>query len=202
MSNVILPSSLYNFLKWCNASSLEKEILDCGAGGKNPPLYQFHKNGYKTMGIEISDNQLAKVNEFYKNNDVDLNIIKGDMRKINLEDNTMSFIYSFNSIFHLNKKDTATTMYEIERILKKDGLCFVNFLSVDDGAYGEGTELNKGEFIQEEGEEKVIHSYYEDDEADKYFNNLKIIYKEKRIIEQIYNDEKYRFAFIDYIAKK
>lgn len=202
MNNAILPSSLYNFLKWCNASTLEKKILDCGAGGKNPPLYTFYKNGYKTQGIEISDKQLIKVEEFYRNNDVNLNIEKGDMRAIPMEDSSMNFIYSYNSIFHLTKNDTEIAMKEIERVLKKDGLCYVNFLSVDDGEYGEGTQIKKGEFMQEENEEKVIHSYYEDEEADKYFNDLEVIYKEKRIIEQTHNGEKYKFAFIDYIAKK
>lgn len=202
MNKDVLPSSLYNFLKYCNENNLEKEILDCGAGGKRPPLYGFYEKGYKTKGIEISERQLAKVQEFCKEYNVNLNIEKGDMRAINMEDNSISFAYSFNSIFHLTKTDTKLAIKEIERVLKKDGLCFINFLSVADMGYGEGTELNKGEFVQEEGDEKVIHSYYEDDEIDADFNDLKIIYKEKRIIERIYEGEKYKLSFIDYIAQK
>ena len=51
---------LYTFLKYCENSKLKKEILDCGAGGKNPPLYIFHLFGYKTHGVDISEEQVRK----------------------------------------------------------------------------------------------------------------------------------------------
>jgi hypothetical protein len=62
-------------------------------------------------------------------------------------------------------------------------------ISVDDCCFGEGTEVGKGEFIQEEDwypgiiKEGHICSYYEDDEPDPYFCHQEIIRKEKRIIE-------------------
>jgi len=53
-------SPLYTFLRYCESSKLEKEILDCGAGGKEPPLYIFHQFGYKTHGVDISEEQVEK----------------------------------------------------------------------------------------------------------------------------------------------
>lgn len=52
MYNLINAFPLYNFLKYCNNSSHEKIILDCGAGGANPPLSLFYEFAYKTYGIE------------------------------------------------------------------------------------------------------------------------------------------------------
>ncbi|MBZ9634051.1 hypothetical protein [Clostridium sp. FP1] len=60
MHNLISAFPLYNFLKYCNTNSLEKNILDCGAGGSNPPLSLFYEFGYKTYGNEIYKEQLEK----------------------------------------------------------------------------------------------------------------------------------------------
>ena len=54
-----LRRTLYSFLKECNKSSLEKIILDCGAGGTVGPLVIFHEYGFKTFGIDISDSAIA-----------------------------------------------------------------------------------------------------------------------------------------------
>lgn len=202
MNKIIGPAPLYTFLRFCNSSELDKIILDCGAGGKNPPLAMFYEHGYKTAGIDISDEQLYDAHKFCENNNMELNIVKGDMRQIPFEDETVSFIYSINSVFHLNKKDTKKAVNEIQRVLKKDGLCYLNFLSVDDCGYGEGTPVENGEFMQLEDNGTVIHSYYGDDEPDIYFQNMEVIRKEKRVIRQIIDEERYTFAYLDYIARK
>lgn len=202
MRNFIGPAPLCTFLNFCNRSPLEKDVLDCGAGGSFPPLIMFHSQGYKTIGIDISDNQLDKACKFCKENNVDLNITKGDMRNLPFKNESLSFIYSYNSIFHLNKEDTHTAISEMMRVLKSNGLLFVNFLSVDDCGYGDGIELNKGEFVQSENDTKVIHSYFEDNEPDKYFEHFDVIRKEKRLIQQKFDDGTYNLAYIDYIVKK
>ncbi|MHA1435593.1 MAG: hypothetical protein ACTSO7_17270 [Candidatus Heimdallarchaeota archaeon] len=40
------------FKNECNKIEMEKTVLDCGAGGRRPPLALFYKDGYKTAGIE------------------------------------------------------------------------------------------------------------------------------------------------------
>ncbi len=202
MKNYVGPASLYTFLRYCNKSDLEKKVLDCGAGGSKPPLTLFHQYGYKTFGIDISDRQLEKSNVFCIENKLQLNIIKGSLLNIPFEDESFSFVYSYNSIFHLVKKEIEAGINEIKRVLKKDGLCYVNLLSIEDFCHGQGKELEKGEFYQNEGNHKTIHSYYEDTEGDKYFDDFNIIYKEKRIVERYFDGEKIKQVFLDYIAKK
>jgi len=208
-----LVRPLYGFLKECNESLLEKEVLDCGAGGDKPPLALFYEHGYKTYGIDISDEQIELARKFCRENNMELNITKGDCRSIPFEDNFLSFVYSINTLCHLAKEDTATAVEEIERVLKPDGLCFINFVSVDDCYFGHGEEVGKGEFIQEEDwypgivKEGHICSYYEDEEPDEYFQNFEIIRKEKRINELLIEKEHpeggdWQGADICYIAKK
>ncbi|WP_026881107.1 hypothetical protein [Clostridium akagii] len=43
--------------------------------------------------------------------------------------------------------------------------------------------------------------FNEECETDKYFENMKILYKEIRVLERIYDGEKIRQGFVDYIVK-
>ncbi|MFX0204845.1 MAG: class I SAM-dependent methyltransferase [Candidatus Hodarchaeota archaeon] len=202
-----LRRGLYAFLKVCNASPLEKEILDCGVGGRIPPLALFYEYGYKTYGIDISDRSITAALRFCQKQKMNLNIIKGDMRNIPFEDESLSFVYSINTIGHHSKANIAKAMIEIERVLKPNGLCYVNFGSIDRPMPNIGREVRKGEWVKvrRNGTES-FHSYYEDQEPDGYFKNFEIIRKEKRIIDipidkirGVYN---WQYADIGYIAKK
>ena len=202
MPTIIRMSQLYNFLRYCQVSKLGKNILDCGAGGDLPPLILFAEHGFNTYGVEIDDNQLEKVKEFESKNNTSLNIVKGNMTKLPYENESMDYAYSCNSIFHLTKKDINKAINEIKRVLKPNGRCYVNLLSVEDGEYGEGTELEKGEFMQNEGGAKVIHTYYEFNEADEMFKDMKILTKTHRLTTRYINGNSYQMAYIEYIVEK
>jgi len=196
------PPTLYNFLRHAVSSPLEKKILDCGAGGPDPKLALFYENGFETYGIDISDDQINESIKFCEKQGIDLNIIKGDMRKIPFDSEFFGFVFSYNSIFHLSKKDTGAAIKEIYRVLKKRGLCYLNFLSIDDRWFGEGEERHPGEIITKERDEVYLHSYYEDDEPNNYFDDFEIIYKEKiKILKGSYFNTG-RTCILEYIVKK
>lgn len=199
---IIKAIPIYNFLNYCNNSKLEKKVLDCGAGGKIPPLYIFAKSGYETYGIDIADNKIKKAEEFLKENALQVKIEKCDMRNLKFKDEEFSFIYSYNSIFHMRKDEIKMVINNMKRILKKDGLCYINFLSKDDCRFGDGTKVSNSEFLQAEDDEMVMHSYFEDTEGESYFGGFEIVYKEKRIIKKFIDNEKYVLSYIDYILKK
>lgn len=199
---VFRQTQLYKFLQYCNESELEKVVLDCGAGGNCPPLALFAEHGYKTYGVELFDSQIEKAKKFEKEHGLILNIIKGDMKKLPFEDKAISYVYSWGSIFHMKKTDIEKSINEIKRVLKPGGLCFVNFLSLDDFRNGEGKKIGEGEYLQEEDGSEVIHSYFEDNEAESFFNDMEFVYKEKRVFERIYEGKKIRQGYIDYIVKK
>jgi len=179
MRKVIRATPLYKFLRYCNDSSLDKTILDCGAGGDDPPLTLFHESGYKTVGIEISDQSLNWTRKFCEEHGLRLNIFKGDMRRLPFKDEAFSFVYSYNTLPLMSKNDVKTALRQIEQVVRPDGLCFINFVSVDD--------------------EGPADSYYEDNEPDQYLDNFLILHKEKRIILV---GKKQKQAYIDYIVQK
>ncbi len=78
------------------------------------------------------------------------------MQSLPFEDASFSFVYSYNSIFHMKKQQIAVAIKEIKRVLKPGGLCFVNFLSTADSEYGVGEQVGAGEFVQSEHGRNVI----------------------------------------------
>ena len=122
MIEVIWATPLYEFLRRCNASLLTKEVLDCGAGGSQPPLSLFYHYGYKTYGIEIAETPLAEAQRYCTENNMPLDIIRGDMRSIPFSSKKFSYIYSYNAIDFMTKPDIAISMREITRVLKNNGL--------------------------------------------------------------------------------
>ena len=189
---------LYEFLLQCNKSTLEKKVLDCGAGGSQPPLSLFYQFGYKTHGVEISEEALSEAHNYCRKQKLSLNINQGDMRQLPFAEESFSFAYCFNAIFFMTKPDIEISMKEIERVLKYDGLCYVNFMSVDDP--------DNHTFCKTAPAQHLLKSErfakHEDYEAEQYFDNFKILRKEKRIVDKVYENEKIRQVTIEYIAKK
>ena len=194
--------SLYNFLRFANRYEIEKSILDCGAGGKVPPLELFARYGYDATGIDIDQDQINRATEFASSHNLSMKIEYGDMRDLKFPDASFGFVYSVNSIFHLPKADSAKAMAEMRRVLKPGGLLYVNFLSIDDQNYGKGKEVNPGEFLQEEHGGTVIHSYYKDHEPDTYFDGMDLIFYQKRMMRLLFKEGTYSPCMFDYIAKK
>jgi ubiquinone/menaquinone biosynthesis C-methylase UbiE len=198
MASVCWATPLYEFLRRSDLSGLDKEVLDCGAGGDDPPLSLFYRHGYRTCGIDIQEEAVAKAKRFCQQNQMPLNIFLGDMRSIPFASESFSFVYSFNAIFFMTKAGIATAMGEIERVLKPGGLCYVNFMSVDDP--------DRRPFCQTAYARRLFGSErwaaHEDNEADAYFTNFQILRKEKRLEEKLVHDKVLKQAYVEYIAEK
>ena len=130
-----------------------------------------------------------------------LGIVKGDMTELKFDDDSFDFVYSYNSVFHMKKVQIAQAINEMKRVLKPNGLLFLNFLSIDDFRCGEGPNLGNHQYEQMD-DEPVIHSYFNYDEAEQYFDDMEFVVKERRIIERIYEGERIKQGFIDYITRK
>jgi len=202
---MIRAVELYTFLEYCNNSSLEKDVLECDAGTSvdlEPLLVRFFDYGYDTHGIEISEERLLAAQDYCIENELNLDIRKGDMRQIPFEDEALSFVYSYNAIFHMTKQDIHVAMTEIQRVMKPEGLCFVNFLSVDSQSFGKGEQIGEGEFREQRDGMEFMHSYFEDEEPDCHFEGFTVLHKEKRIRDRLIESERNVRAYIDYIAMK
>ena len=201
---LLYPAPFYNFLSYISDSDINGPILDCGSGGPYPKQALFIQLGFDTIGIEYSEERLEMAQDYAKQHKLELPMQLGDMRLISFESNYFGYVYSWNTIFHMNKIDIKKAVDEMIRVLKPGGLGFVNFLSVDSEFYGEGEEHNTGEFLQIEGDEKIIHTFFTDEESDGFFRNLEIeiLHKEKRILHKKLEDRVMKDSYIDYIVQK
>jgi ubiquinone/menaquinone biosynthesis C-methylase UbiE len=199
MMDIIWATPLYEFLRRCNAIPVDKVVLDCGAGGSQPPLALFYQYGYKTYGIDISEEPLAQAQAFCTENNMPLNIFRGDMRWIPFPSQQFGCVYSYNAIDFMTKPDIARSVREMARVLKPGGLCYINLLSVDDPDSWEpycktAPDLD---LLKSEG-----FAHHEDDEAEAYFEAFEIVRKEKRIVEKTSKGKKHKQIDIEYIARK
>ena len=201
---LLYPAPFYNFLNFISEFDLEGPLLDCGSGGSNPKQSLFVKLGFDIFGIEISEERFDMAQDFAKNNNLEFKMQLADMRDIPFESDHFAYVYSWNTIFHMNKKDIKKGVTEMLRVLKPGGLCFVNFLSKDSDRYGKGEEPNPGECVEIFDGEEVMHTYFDDDEPDILFENLniEIIYKEKRESLRRYEDGLHKDCQFDYIVQK
>lgn len=202
MNVIYRQTQLYKFLDMCNNTPMEKSVLDCGAGGNCPPLGMFFEQGYKTFGIELDESQIGKSRQFEEEHGMKLNISKGDMRCLPFENEDISFVYSYNAIFHMTKADIAKSISEMKRVLKAGGLLFVTFLIKDDFRFNVGELIEEGSFLQPEGDDLVIHSYFDHNEGEKYFDDMELVYKEIRVFERMFEGEWIKQGYVDYILKK
>jgi len=192
---------LYNFLYYNERIGIGKKILDCEAGGNMPPLLLFIENGYDVCGIEIDDYQINQAKEFAKTNGITLNIRKGNMTDIEFDNDSFDCAYSYNSIFHMKKKDIKKSIEEMKRVVKNNGLIYINLLSKEDFGYGQGEKIGNGEFSQNEGNEIVIHSFYSSIETKDLFFNFKSVFYQHRTVERKIGTDYVKQAFHDFILK-
>ena len=190
MKNVVLrPNAIpvYGFLSTIVArqsregASPRGKVLDCGAGGPLPPLALFHQHGFEAWGIDTSEEQLERARQFCQEQGIELNLRRGDMRRIPFADESFDYVYEHYSMCHLSKQDTAQAVGEMVRVLRRGGLCFLGVISLDSwpkAAFGE--EREAGEYWMEEGGHGLIrHSMFADGEADDLVSAFEILSKEK-----------------------
>lgn len=205
MNVVFRQNQLFTFLLYCNGENMEKRILDCGAGGTLPPLAIFHSHGYETYGIDINEKAIESAKVFEGKHNISLNIIKGSMLDIPFESNYFGFVYSYNAVFHMSKKEINEAIKEMYRVLKPGGLCFINFASNDDDRSMVGVMVSEGEYLQEEHGEQILHSYHDESEAEHYFENnqFEVVYKEvRKRTGPAMKGGKVTLGYVDYIVRK
>ncbi len=122
------------------------------------------------------------------------------MRKLPFRDDSFHCVYSYNSIFHMKKKEIQQSISEMFRVLKPGGLLFYNLLSTDDQFCGEGIDLGTHEYMDEE--DHVIHSYHTDEEAANTLPGGKTLIREKRYLTRTVRGRTIHQVFIDYILEK
>ena len=199
---VVFRPSIYKFFRMARWKNVEKSVLDCGAGGENPPLALFSKHGYDSYGIDISEKQIGLAKEFATRYGLNLKLQKADMRDLPFEDETFGCVYSYNSSIHLTKADTKKAVNEMLRVLQKEGVLCINFLWYNNVDPSVGEEKEQGEFWGEEFGEEAVHSFFTEEETKEILASTKILYSEKIQYDYTFEDWGFHESSFVYVVRK
>ncbi len=203
VDSLVFAPPIYNFLQYVNTYNVEKTVLDCGAGGKKPPLVLFFKHGYKVFGIDTSDSQIEAARNFALLNRINIHMKKADMREIPFRDETFGCVFSWNSSIHLTKKDTELAVNEMLRVLRRGGLMYINFIwKKGMRARDLGEEREPGEFWARIKGKETVHSWFSENEVAQLFRSVELVYKQKRQLSLMRGNKLVNEAYLDYVIRK
>lgn len=109
---------------------IEKEsaILDLGCGAGNNAIY-LSNLGHKVTGIDASDNMI----NIAKNKKSNAKFIKGDVSRLNFDDNSFNCIILSYVLCHLTNKQVADCLSQLNHILREKGILFIELFTGDLG---------------------------------------------------------------------
>lgn len=113
--DVQLADAFLNFL------SPSARILDIGCGPGQYSLY-FHKRGFDVKGVDFSENMISIAKKLSDNVEFEVQ----DMRELHFEDGLFDALWVCSSFVHIPKDDVTPVLNEFKRILKADGILFIN----------------------------------------------------------------------------
>ncbi len=109
-------------------------ILDLGCGAGVPIDGFFLDRGFDVTGVDISPRQIRLAQERFPNGI----FIRGDMRDIDLPEESFDAVVSFYAIFHIPREDHAQLLKRVHHLIREGGY----FLATMGAAEWEGTEEN------------------------------------------------------------
>lgn len=165
-------------------------VLDAGSGtGKSSSLYSRY---YRIILLDFSMNSL-------RNSSVGCDRVLGNVKSLPFGDNTFDAIISIHILEHLLEKERYHAMNELHRVLKNNGLIFLESFSVDDFRFGNGDEIERNTFLRGNG---IITHYFEMDEFSSLLNNFHIIKIYDSIIKRKIFKETYKVVNLVAIGMK
>lgn len=195
-------TEILDLLYFCDQNSVGRKVLDCGAGGNYPKLAFFGDKDYELFGIDSDDESLQKAQSFAQNNNIKINFKKADIRDIPYPDNSFDVVFSYNTIFHMKKIEIRKAVDEMLRVLKPQGIGFINFIDINDEIHRTDTEDEPGEYISSWEGYEYIHTVLSEEECEAMLSGVKILEKQQKYITRLNTKNHLKYGFLDYFFQK
>jgi ubiquinone/menaquinone biosynthesis C-methylase UbiE len=102
--------------------SSESRVLDAGCGGGEPVLQQLLGESQQAIGMDLSAQQLEKA----LSNAPDARLLRGDMSRIPLAEDTVDAVLAYHSLIHVPADEHQTVIEEFARVLRPGGQLLVS----------------------------------------------------------------------------
>lgn len=102
---------------------LKPNLSLCDIGiGEGYTLIQMYARGMKVTGIDIARFSIDYLNELFKQKDFDIELIHGDISKIDIDESRFDIVTCFDILEHTPPDGLAPSIESIKRALKNGGL--------------------------------------------------------------------------------
>lgn len=155
-------------------------VLDLGCGMGRHSIY-LAKRGFNVTASDISEKGIEITRIKATEENLEITTVCSDMRDLPFVDNSFDAVLCIWTSGHGNLDDIKKHAEEMLRIVKPNGLIFVDYPSKRDSLYGVGTEIDKDTFINNTpGEEEIPHHYSDEDEILEIYKGHEVIIKPYR----------------------
>jgi ubiquinone/menaquinone biosynthesis C-methylase UbiE len=94
--------------------------MGCGPGQVAAYL---HERGVKIFGMDLSEGMLEQARRL----NPDIEFKQGDMRALDMADESLGSMVAFYSIIHIERQQVTEVLQELKRVLQSRGLLFLSF---------------------------------------------------------------------------
>ncbi|WP_048058291.1 class I SAM-dependent methyltransferase [Pyrococcus yayanosii] len=98
--------------------------LACGVGGFS---FLLEDHGFDVVGLDVSEEMIAKAKEYARKRASKVEFIQGDAREIPFEDNTFDYVLFIDSLVHFEPLELNKVFKEVRRVLKPEGKFIIYF---------------------------------------------------------------------------
>lgn len=163
--------SLVAILKKRNAS----QILDLACGAGRHVVY-LAEQGFNLTGADFSETGLLMARDRVMKLKLDASFVKCDVKTLPFIKSSFDAVVCTRAIYHQKLTQMQETISEIKRVLSRNGLVLVDFLSTRTHSHGKGMEVEKNTFMEQEGMEKgITHHFIDEDELKMLFRDFEIL---------------------------
>lgn len=167
--------------KFLDSLQVNSKILDIGCGnGRN----LFYRNDLDVVGLELSE-ELCKIVRKKGGK-----VIHGNMINLPFEDNSFDCIISIASYHHLdNNNDRTRAINEMYRVLKDDGLIYIQVWAMEQPFKSRRKFLKRDELVPWKNKDgSILYRYYHIYPKGELELEIKKIRPEFKIMNTIYEE--------------
>ncbi len=177
-------------------SCSQGRLLDagCGSGKYAIPLMM---RGFDVVAFDVSKMGLKIAQTRCARRNLDIDLLAANVYQIPFKNDSYDIIWCYGVLQHLLSKEREHAVNEFRRILKKDGILFIEVFGEDDMRYG-GNEVENNTFSRENG---IVYHYFNKNEIAGLLKGFSYRIFESRK-EKRFDGEYYTRHMITTAAKK
>lgn len=122
-----------------------KNILELGCGNGRDSIY-FLKLGLNVTAIDSSDGVIAQLKGKYEEDNIYF-ICDDFVSSLAIFSGQYDYVYSRFTLHAINEKQETEVLKNVYKVLKKNGLFFIEVRSIHDELYGKGEKVGDNSYI-------------------------------------------------------